>query len=241
MIDLNIKNNDIDNIIINQFMGLGDILFSIPIAKKLNDIGYNIIWPMNNNFLSIKKNFNYIEIVSKDDYEINYNLDTVSIVDRSLILPLRYANNILNNGDQITCMSDKYKMLNIPLDEWTTLSWDRDLKKENELYYDILRLSDSDDYNLINDTFSMNNKIHIDCDNGLKNIKLDIIDGFNILDWYKVISNAKNIYTVGTSIVFIIEVIPTNKLCDYFLYARRPDESDCRYYNYLLKKPTKEI
>lgn len=241
MINLENKKKDINNIIINQFMGLGDILFSIPIAKKLNDIGYNIIWPVNFPFLDIQKNFDYIKFINKDEYNIDYDSDSISIIDDSMIIPLRYANNLLNNGDPITCMSDKYKMVNFSLDEWKNLSWKRDLNKENELYYNILGLSDDDNYNLINVSFSMNKKINIDCKNGLKNIKFDIIEGFNILDWYKVISNAKNIHTVGTSIVFIIEVIPTNKLCDYFLYARKPDELDCKYYNYLLKKPTKEI
>lgn len=241
MINLENKKKDIDNIIINQFMGLGDILFSIPIAKKLNDIGYNIIWPVDVSFLNIQKNFDYIKFINKDEYNMNYELDSISTINNNLVIPLRYANNLLNNGNPITCMSDKYKMVNISLDEWSKLSWKRDLIKEDQLYYDVLGLSDNEEYNLINESFSMTKKINIDCNNGLKNIKFDIIDGFNVLDWYKVISNSKNIHTVGTSIIFIIEVIPTNKLCDYFLYARRPDETDCNYYNYLLKKPTKEI
>jgi hypothetical protein len=235
------KIDGVDNIIINQFMGMGDILFCIPLSKYFKDLGYNIIWPINNEFLGIKKNFEFIEFVDKSEFNMDYNSNSIIIDGRSLILPLRFANNIINNGEPKTCMIDKYKFLNLPSEMWTTLEWKRDIKKENELYYDILKIKDDEEYNLINETFNMDKKIHIDCDNGLRNIKFDIIDGFGILDWYKVIENAINIHTVGTSIVFIIEVIPTKKLCDYFLYARRPFEPNCDYYNYLLKKPTKEI
>ena len=116
MINLENKKKDIDNIIINQFMGLGDILFSIPIAKKLNDIGYNIIWPVDVSFLDIQKNFDYIKFINKDEYDIDYELDSISTINNNLVIPLRYANNLLNNGNPITCMSDKYKMVNITLD-----------------------------------------------------------------------------------------------------------------------------
>jgi len=241
MIDILNKNNDIDNIIINQFMGLGDILFSIPIAKSLHDVGYNIIWPVDKAFLNIQKNFEWIKFIDKDTYHIEYDNDCALVNDRDFILPLRYANNLISNGLTINCMSDKYKLVNLPLDKWRTLEWKRDIEKENKLYYDILKLSDNDEYNLINESFSMFRKININSNNTFKNIKFDIIEDFSILDWYKVIENAKNIYTVGTSVVFIIEVIPTNKLVDYFLYARRPDELNCDNYNYLLKKPTKEF
>ena len=165
MINLEKKIKDIDNIIINQFMGLGDILFSIPIAKKLNDIGYNVIWPVDESFLDIQKNFEYIKFINKDEYNMDYDLDSISTINNSLVIPLRYANNLLNNGNPITCMSDKYKMVNISLDEWTKLSWKRDLDKENKLYYDVLGLSDNEEYNLINESFSMTKKINIDCNN----------------------------------------------------------------------------
>ena len=61
------------------------------------------------------------------------------------------------------------------------------------------------------------------------------IDGFTMLDWRKVIENAKTIHTVGTSINIIIEVMDT-MATEYHLYARKPIEHDCNHYNYLFNK-----
>lgn len=240
MIDVNNKHTKIDNIIINQFMGLGDILFSIAIAKRLYDIGYNIIWPVNNSFLTIQKNFEWINFVDKQATNIDYENTSISIFDNNLVLPLRWSNNVFNNGNSTTCMIDKYRILGLSPDLWTTLSWKRDTKKEDELFYEVLGLTDDTKYNVINENFRMFKKVSISCENEYRNIKFEIIDGYNILDWYKVIENATTIHTVGTSIVFMIEVIPTPKLEKYVLYPRIPDEYDCKYYNYLLKKPTHE-
>lgn len=222
-------------------MGIGDILFIIPIIKELNDEGYNITWPINPDFLNIQKNFKYINFVDKNTFNIDYDITEIIDVDEFTILPVRFSNNLLGNGNPITCLPDKYKFFDVDLNKWRNLKWDRDYSMENKLYYDVLGLSDDEEYNLINDTYSMNQKITINYDNNIKNINCNLIDGFNLLDWYKVIENATNIYTVGTSIIFLIEVIPTNKLKNYFLYPRKPIESNCDNYNYLLNKVTKEI
>jgi len=233
---------DIKKIIINQFCGLGDILFSIPIVSNLHDMGYEIIWPIDSSFMNIQKSFDFIKFIKKDDFFINYDSDSFIKEDDSLIIPLRYSNNLLNNGDPITCMSDKYKLVDVSLDSWKSLKWKRDFDSENKLYFDVLGLKENDEYNLLNINFSMGEKINItDFDSNIRSVNFDIIEGFSILDWYKVIQNSTNIYTVGTSIVFMIEVIPTNRLKEYVLYARRPFENNCKYYNYLLSKPTSEI
>jgi hypothetical protein len=235
-----LDNYNTKKIIVNQFIGLGDILFCIPIFKNLNKLGYDIIWPVNENFLNIQKNFNFIKFISKEKLNIDYDNDKIFFYEDNLVLPLRFCNNILNNGNQLTCMSDKYKYFDFNIDMWKTLTWDRDYEKENILYYDILGLKDNENFNLINKEFNMDKKINIDVKNNFKNIDFKIIDGFNILDWYKVIENSTNIHTVGTAIIFLIEVIPTLKLKDYVLYPRIPFEYNCNYYNYLLKKVTKE-
>jgi hypothetical protein len=239
MIDID---KEVKKIIINQFCGLGDILFSIPIVSSLHEMGYDIIWPIDPSFMNIQKSFEFIKFIKKDDFPMNYDSDSFIKDDDKLIIPLRYSNNLLNNGYPITCMSDKYKLVDMSLDSWKSLKWQRDLDSENRLYFDVLGLKENEEYNLLNVNFSMGEKINIvNYDSNIRSVNFDIIDGFSILDWYKVIQNSTNIYTVGTSIVFMIEVIPTNRLKEYVLYARRPFENDCKYYNYLLSKPTSEI
>jgi hypothetical protein len=221
------------NIVINQFMGLGDILFIIPICDYFYNLGHNIIFPINEEFLNIQKNFKHIQFVNKNNYHIDYESNEIVEYEDYTILPLRFSNNILNNGNPETCMSDKYQFLNLPLDIWKNLKWERDFEKENELYYDVLGLKDGEEYNLINTSFSMDKNINLNLNNGLKNINMKILKDFNLLDWYKVITNASSIHTVGTSIIFIIEVMKTTN--DLNLY-RREGEKDFSFYLYLLEK-----
>lgn len=223
------------NIIINQFMGLGDILFIIPICYNFIDKGYNVILPVNKEFMNISENFDMIKIIDKNTLKIDYENNSIIETNNDVIIPLRFANNLLNNGDPRTCMSDKYKFVNLPLNLWKNLKWKRNINKENELYYNILNLKDYSEYTLVNNLYSMNFKINININDNSNNlINMRIIDGYNLLDWYKVIQNAKYIHTVGTAINYIMEVIPM-KSKELHLY-RRPMEKDFSFYLYLFDK-----
>ena len=59
------------------------------------------------------------------------------------------------------------------------------------------------------------------------------IDGFSLYDWAMVIEGAKEIHTVSTSILYILELLKVKPVVN--LYKRFPDEKDHRNYDYLLK------
>lgn len=221
------------NLIINQFAGLGDILFIIPICKHFYDEGYNILFPVNKEFLNLKENFKFINFVDKTSLNIDYSNRNIVETDEYKILPIRFAND-LSNGDTTKCMSDKYRYVDLPLDMWYTLSWERNLEKENKLFYDVLKLEDGEKYNFINTSFSMTQNISINVENGLKNVNMLILDEYNILDWYKVIQNASTIHTVGTSLLFVLEVIDL-KVDEINLY-KKPINDSFNYVHLLRKK-----
>lgn len=223
--------------IINQPVGLGDILFCIPIARHYYDQGYEILWPTD--FTSIQKHFKFIQFVPSNSISFDQNNMNIQENDEGLVLPLRWCNNLLNNGNPITTMSDKYKFCNLPLEMWKQLKWERDESAEEELF-ERLGLKDVS-YNLISEVFtpSFSMKYEIKIQNGLQNVHLQKLDNYTLLDWGKVIENATNLYTVGSSINVIIEVMAT-KHKEYILYPRWPHEINCQNYNYLYKKPTGE-
>jgi hypothetical protein len=226
--------------IINQFMGLGDILFIIPICKYYHNLGYKILYPVNKEFVNLNDNFDFITFIDKNLINIDYNNQEIVENEDYIILPIRFANTVLNNSDSRTCMSDKYKYFNFPLDMWREICWNRNHEKENKLYYDVLGLSDNEEYNLINKSYSMNLiRSDIKPDNNLRNIEMIIYQDFNILDWCKVFENAKNIYTVSTSIIYILDLL--NLKCDEIKLYRRYSEIDFSYYDYLLQKKYKKI
>ena len=55
------------------------------------------------------------------------------------------------------------------------------------------------------------------------------------MDWGRVIENASAMHTVGTSINYIIELLPT-KARQIHLYPRIPQEKNFDNYDYLLSK-----
>jgi hypothetical protein len=224
--------------IINQPQGLGDVLFSMPIAKHYYDSGYEIYWPLNIS-TEIAKHFPFVNFVKSGTINFDEKRMDIHEKDGMLIIPLRWCNNLLNKGNPCTAMSDKYKFMNMPLEKWRELTWVRDYNKENELYN---RFNIKEPYNIISDTFTpdFSHKININVDNGLRNIKITVIKGFTLLDWYRLFENATTIHIVGSSNVYMLEVMDL-KADSMYLYPRKPHEYDCKFYNYLLKKPYKEI
>ena len=69
-------------------------------------------------------------------------------------------------------------------------------------------------------------------------VELQIIEGFTLFDWCKVLEKAKKIYTVNTSINYIIDVLNTS--CDeYVIYAH--DDNNKSQIDYLFLKPHKML
>jgi hypothetical protein len=197
--------------IFNQFRGLGDIFFIIPICKHYVNLGYKVVIPVDSQFVEIQKNFPELTIVDKNSVNINYENRDFYEDDEKLIIPIRWANNILNNGDVINVMHDKYRLVNLPFEMWRTLSWKRDVEAEQKLF-NLLGLKEGEKYNLINNFATSRVVSNINVENDNKNIYMFISDEFNILDWTKVIEQATEIHTVCTSLVILIEVLKCGDL-----------------------------
>jgi hypothetical protein len=192
-----------ESIIVNQPFGIGDILFISPIVSKLD---YDVIWPVNDQYIWIKEylvfpNITFVEM-SKYIKEPIYSL--VEKID------FLNAENILRSmGVKLDCMSAKYHYASEDVSEWKTLKWDRNFDKEKELY-ERLGLKDGEEYTLVNCNFAspeLKYKISINPDDNNKIVYMDYIDGFTLLDWGKVIENAKIFHTVATAVIFMVEFL----------------------------------
>jgi hypothetical protein len=120
-------------------------------------------------------------------------------------------------------MEAKYNFLELDFSDWSDyFTFERNSKRENNLYYNILNLKDDSNYILINRKYgSPPNSVdctHIDLSKFNEYIELDYIDGINLFDWCKVIENAKEIHTVDTSINYIIDKLSLNSKLE--LYSR---------------------
>jgi hypothetical protein len=217
--------------IINQFQGLGDILFCEPIANYYYNNGENeIIWPILKEFLWLQEYFPYIKFVNWAEYQFPYESTFYGQVSADEFhLPLRFANPIVRNlhphdySDQLHTMLDKYRMVNLPTDLWKTMTWSRSIDREDSLYNMLVQ---NTKYILVNNSWSdgiLN--IQITNPENLQIINMDKIPGYTMLDWAKIIENANQIYTVSTSNLFLIETLPI-KASDVFIYPRLPRENN---------------
>lgn len=139
--------------------------------------------------------------------------------DNYLVLPIDNSGIIFNGS----IMEAKYKFLDLDFADWSDyFTFERNLERENELYYKILNLTDNSVYTLINRKYGSPpnsvNCVHIDLTKFNSYVELDYIDGINLFDWCKVIENAKEIHTVDTSINYIIDKLSLNSKLE--LYSR---------------------
>jgi hypothetical protein len=222
-------------IIINAFHGLGDIIFAIPIYRKLIAEGHTVIHPYIDEYGPIWKHWPEITWIPRDLLKINYDDRKEVETENYKIIPLRWAGN-QGKVDPL-CMRAKYTMMSMDYWDWRNVTWKRDAHAEEMLMQE-LGITYGEKYAVVNTTFRHNRsgKVNITPPEGMRVIQLKQIKGYTLLDWGRVFENAAEIHTVGTSINYILDPNFLQVHCPIHLYVRRPDEKDFANYNYLLKK-----
>lgn len=232
------KKEPVNAIVINQPRGLGDILFSMKAVLEFAN-GREIIWPVMSGMDSIGKHFPGIKFVDWKELKINYDLNTEYESEYGRVIPLRFSDSICK-VPYYDCMKSKYLYFKNDWTLWKDIGLVRDFSVELDLYLDVLGkhgIAEGEPYNLVNTIFRTDQSggVKINPDNGFKNVYMSEVKGFTLIDWSKIIENAEHIYTVGTSINYLIELLEV-KAKSINLYVRRPDEVDFKNYEYILDK-----
>lgn len=212
--------------IIKQPAGLGDIFFLQKLVCEIANEGYKIIWPVKNNFLFLTQYIRhpYLTFYAEDEmfpYKDVYETQT-SVVATSeyLFLPLQYADRYIAGS----MMEAKYVWLNKSFENWVDyFSFKRNEEREDVIFSNILGLQEQDDYILINKHFASlpeyQTITNIKHPTDRKVVEMDFYGLDNLFDWCKVIENASEIYTVETSICYLIEKLNC-KASTIHLYSR---------------------
>lgn len=206
-------------------------------------MGYEIIWPLRDDILWIKDYIDGITFCSRNDSFIGkeyYGQDLVIISPQFVYLGIMRP-HLWSIGDN-KIMSSKYHVMNMDWENWSKdFIFNRKEEKEDNLYYNILGLKDDSEFILINNFYNTDNRNS----NLLKPeqfnlpvVELKIIDGYTLFDWCKVIERAKKIYTINTSINYLIDVLDTT-FDEYVIYAHNEDNK--KEIEYLFKKPHKML
>jgi len=184
----------------------GDILYTIPIARRLKEKGYDAYFMIHEKYKSLIPHFPDINFVDSDN-----KLNKVP-KEPCVFLPLWFG----KHNDIKDLMTSKYKMYNQAFNDnigimsyWKTLTFKRFPEKERKLK-EILGIN-GEKYILINEMYSKG-KREINVDTDLKKVYMGMegnLKEFSLLDWSSVIENAEEIHTVHTSIIYLIEILKT--------------------------------
>ena len=204
--------------------GIGDVIFCMTLAKSFKA---DITWPVLPRFLSDLKNaYHDINFIADNRSPVSLGLKDDFETDGYRVIPIRYSDQIMKLPyNQV--MRAKYAMYNLNFMFWKREAiWQRNEVKENQLY-DLLGLT-KNGYVLKNLTYMSNNSGKIEID--IEGIEVREIRGFSLFDWAKVFENAREIHTVSTSILYILDLLET---CDVNIYIRRPMEASHVNYQYI--------
>lgn len=224
-------------VIINQFFGLGDIIFCQEIAWQYLREGHKVIWPVEPHFVEgLNRAYPDIVFIDKNKLNIDYENRSFYQSGETMILPLRFADSITKVAYK-DCMRAKYLLVSKPLSSWRSQAalFQRSWISEYGLYANLNAKKKR--YNLISPFFGSNSqfKASITVDNGLPNIELCTLPGRSLFDWVMLIENAAEIHAVNSSILYLLEVL--NLEMPIHLYQRLPVERGFENVDYLFTKP----
>lgn len=197
---------------INQPAGIGDIFFTQKIAHHYVDKYYKVIWPVREDLLWMNE---YLispgVIFTPPGAKITLNGKNR---DPDVVLDIHNADQIFPNSSLLEC---KYQLVDMDYVDWACyFNFKRNIKKENELFYDILKLTDNCEYAFVSKFVGtppinsskpgdiQKDKVQLP-DSGIPIVELSSYRGYNVLDWCKVLQNASEIHMVDTVFNYIIE------------------------------------
>ena len=135
-------------------------------------------------------------------------------------------------------MESKYLMIKESDHDWYNyFNFKRNIDKENDLYYNVLGLTDESQYVFLNNMASVDVKtsnVLDDLSFNYPTVNLQIIKNFTLFDWCKVFENAIEIHTVHTGINYVLDKLNL-KAKKYYMYQGL-HHSDVQYIPFS-KKP----
>ena len=211
--------------LIHHPAGIGDIFYLQSVARKYISMGYDVVWPIKDKLMWMAEyipDINFVSENSEFPLKQYWGQDAVIATPQYAYLGIMRP-HLWGIGDSLI-MSSKYSVLGWDSDIWRdNFKYNRNKEKEDELYYNVLGLSDDSEYVYVNQFYNTENKTHELFDEKVFDYPIvlnQIIDGFTPFDWCKVFENAKEIYTRPTSISFIIDTLKINAKVYYYTFDK---------------------
>jgi hypothetical protein len=205
--------------------GLGDVIFCQTLVRSLGD--YGITWPVMPQFIEgLERAYPDINWVADNESPVPLSIKREGVYNGYRVLPIRWSNQIRNVPYKYV-MKAKYDMYKKNWRAWKSKAmWIRDTAQEDKLFR-MLGL-EGKEYVLKNLTFLSSGTGRIEI--GVDGVEMREIEGFSLFDWAKVLENAKEIHTVSTSLLYMLDLLETGPV---HVYVRAPNEKDHSFYDYI--------
>ena len=211
--------------LIRQPAGIGDIFFTQKIAKDLISKGYEVWWPVIQQFEFIK---NYIKVdglkfVTENENFPHKNIyleghsKPIQIADDSIYLPIQHFDR---HFPDISVMQAKYKMVNTDSSDCLDyFEFERNLEREQKLI-DHYGVQDKE-FVFVNRMFGSppHSKPCPHMGEYENSVEMEYLGWDNLFDWIGLLLKAKHIYTVETSILYIISKLGLKNVTVYSRHA----------------------
>lgn len=226
--------------LISQPFGIGDHLFAMGIAKKIQAEGYNIVWPVKKEFVEGNNlAFPDISFISEETIDNKYLLvKEDKVVDWLRIIPIRWSDAIMGRPSK-EWMRTKYDLYSMDYGNWRDAAskYCRSMWRETTLFEEY-GIEDGQPFNLINCMFRSNftGNVPIKINNDYKNVEMRVIPGYSLYDYSLMIERASTIHVVNSAIFYLLEILNLSA-SEVHLYSRVPDEIGFPYTDYLQTKP----
>jgi hypothetical protein len=194
-------------LLIHQPGKVGDIINCLPIAKYYHDLGFLVHWLCPEQYHTM---FTYAPYVIPVKLAGRYD----KTIDISF--GLNRASPSQREWDRVktseSFVSVKYRMAGVPLTELRKLYYQRNEKRENELYE---KLVTSVPYALVHSKSDYGTPIVADTE--LPQIEFSPIEDYTVFDWRKVIESASEIHCIDSSLANFVDAIrPEKPLLRYY-------------------------
>lgn len=221
-------------LVIQQYFGLGDIIWGQTIAHSFLKNGYKVIWPVQADLVE-GLNRAYPEIVFVDftRFLINYENKDFKEENDMRYLPMRYSEALMGKPYRFH-MEAKYSFLGLSWRTWKDHAMPVRSRAHEVLLGDIVGVP-KEPYNFVSTNFGKNFSIPIEVNNGNKNIFLQKLDGFSLFDWCAIIENADTIHAISSSSLYLFELLSL-KAREIHIYARKPVEQNLDYTKFFYTK-----
>jgi hypothetical protein len=223
-------------LVVRQPAGLGDIFFCQKIAAQMA-LRYDttILWPVLPHFLYIK---DYLEptivtefVSTEDDFKFKRHYLAFDSFSRGFTQWHTQECHIINlhghTDDRGTVMKPKYQVMELDWHNWIDYFHFKRNREREEKLWKHLGIGDNEPFIFVNRNFASPPGI-LTCDRmsitlfpseePIRVVEMRMIEGFNLFDWCMVLEKALAIYTVETSICYLIEKL--NVTSRLFMYAR---------------------